>query len=86
MTEEQFKLAEKLRRESFEIKQELKIWAEGLRSIDQLAYLQSWNNNHATKLNTQIPHEIFDGFRVAAMNALQLRLMEITAEFAEVAA
>lgn len=84
MTDEQFKLADKLRRERIGIEQELKVWEQELRTPSMLAYLQSWNNNHATKLETKIPREIFDGFRVAAMNALRLRLVEITAEFADV--
>lgn len=84
MIEEQFKLADKLRRERIEIERELQIWDADLCTASQLAYLQKWNSNHATKLETKIPSEIFDGFRAAAMNALRLRLMEIAAEFADV--
>jgi len=82
MTPANFDIARRLLMEKHQIESELKIWAESLVSVQKLAYLQSWNSNHAVELNSKVPQEIFDGFRKASINCLRLRLVEIDQEFA----
>lgn len=83
MDEQQYKTASKLQDEKRRIIRELKVWEEDLTSRIRLGYLQAWNNDHATKLDTNIPSELFNSFRSAAMNALKVRLSEIDKEFGE---
>jgi len=84
MNEDQFKAASNMKEEQRKIRQELEVWEKELTGPHKLGYLQGWNNNHATKLETSIPAEIFHGFRAASMNALRLRLSDIDRAFAEI--
>lgn len=84
MNEAQLKAANKLKDEQHKIRRELEVWEKELTGPHKLGYLQGWNDNHATKLETSIPAEIFNGFRAASMNALRLRLADIEKEFAEI--
>jgi len=84
MNDEQFKRATQLKNEKFNISKELEVWERELTKPSKLGYLQGWNNNHATELKTNIPVEVFDGFRLVSMNALKLRLTEIEQEFKEI--
>jgi hypothetical protein len=67
-----------------EIVQELDIWEKELTSKNKLGYLQGWNSNHATELETHISDGVFDGFRCSAMDNLKLKLVAIDSEFNEI--
>lgn len=82
MTEDQLRFANKLMSERNKIKAELEVWEKELSDKSKMAYLQSWNNNHATKLDTKISADIFNGFRAASMNDLALQILEIDREIA----
>jgi hypothetical protein len=81
MTEDQLQKAHVLKKEKQAIIIELDIWMKELTGAHKLGYLQSWNGDHAADLKTNIPDDLFLGFRAAAMNALNLRLIEIDKEF-----
>jgi len=75
--------ANALMKERKSIERELNIWTKELTDKRKLGYLQSWNNDHATKLESNVPDELFDAFRTCAMNALRMRVFEIDAEIAD---
>ena len=85
MTEAQYRAVENLKCVQYRIKRELEIWEKELTNKSKLGYLEGGNDNFCPfKLKTSIPSEIFDAFRTASMNALNLRLVEIDKEIAEI--
>ena len=72
--------ANALMKERKSIQRELDVWTKELTEKRKLGYLQGWNNDHATKLESNVPDELFDAFRTCSMNALRMRVFEIDAE------
>lgn len=81
MTPEQHRKADKLREKINGIKSEIELWEKELIRPRDLAYCQSWNNHHPADLKSNISPELFNGFRVAAMNELKLKLTVLKEEF-----
>lgn len=84
MKEDQLEKANKLIALRRAIVRELKIWEEDLTSKNKLGYLQGWNRNHATELETNVSDGVFDEFRCSAMDNLKLKLVAIDSEFNEI--
>jgi hypothetical protein len=84
VTEEQFKKAQALKDKKSKILKELKTWEKALINKSRLGYLPLCNGENSVALHTEISHEVFDGFRCAAMDNLKLKLVSIDREFAEI--
>lgn len=81
MNASQLEIANRLMKEKKHINQELDIWKNELTNREKLGYLQGWNKNYPVGLNTNMSSNTFDMFRIAVMNELRLRLVEIDREF-----
>lgn len=81
MTEEQLEKAEKLKADRTKLERELKLWNEQLTAVYKLAYLQTWNNNHAVPLESKLSNGVFLVFRAEAIADLQHQLNRLNDEF-----
>ena len=81
MNDEKLKAANQNRRRKSEIEKEFEIWERELTEPRKLGYLQGWNKDHPVALNSCVSEELFNGFRLAVMNELRLKLNQLDAEF-----
>lgn len=81
MDNETLTKANKLKEERNKLARELEIWERELTSPEKLGYLQGWNKNNPSELESSISKELFAGFRRSAINELTLRIFAIDEEF-----
>lgn len=84
MNTDQYKAAQKILEKKRKIENELKLWNDEIKYSSRLGYLQAWNNNHATKLDSSMNEELFMAFRLSVINDLQCQIMRLDAEFSEI--
>jgi len=73
----------RLLREKSNIKTELEHWMKTITSSRQLAFCEKSFGNRPVPLNTSMAHHTFSNFRVAVIDELNLRLLEIDQEFSK---
>lgn len=87
MNDEQYEKAQGIKAKIRAVEKELMIWEERLTSPSRLGYETthgSYPNRHFMELETTVPKEIFDGFRMAAISSLKIQISELRAEFVEI--
>jgi len=82
MNNNQYEKAQKLKVNKIKILKEIVIWEKELINKSNLAYRQFDINGRCCKLETNIADAIFDGFRLACINSLRIKLAEIEIQFA----
>ncbi len=83
MDEDTQRTAVNLRDRRRAVRAELDIWEKEITTCSRLGYLPVTCSTLLVPLKSSIPETIFSAFREAAMNALQLQLLEIEKEFSE---
>ena len=81
MNTEDLNHAYAVREEIKNIRNEIALWDKEINSAKDLAYLQTWNNSHATALRTSMDNHVFTCFRAAAIDNLQTKLKQAEAQF-----